>query len=121
MCPTEPGVARCPLPRITLVVPVKNEEASIGELIGSIARQTRRPDEVLLVDGGSTDGTVALAESLTEHDPRYRVVRAGEATPGRGRNVGFEEATHDWVALTDAGIRLDPAWLERVPGGGRRE
>jgi glycosyltransferase involved in cell wall biosynthesis len=98
----------------TLVVPVRNEETSLGPLIESIARQTRQPDEVILVDGGSTDRTVALAERLTSHDPRYRVMRAGDATPGRGRNVGFAEARHDWVALTDAGIRLDPAWLERL-------
>jgi glycosyltransferase involved in cell wall biosynthesis len=93
---------------------MKDEAASIGELIGSIADQTRHPDEILLVDGGSTDGTVAQAESLTARDPRVRVVRAGNATPGRGRNVGFQEATHDWIALTDAGIRLNPAWLERL-------
>jgi cellulose synthase/poly-beta-1,6-N-acetylglucosamine synthase-like glycosyltransferase len=99
---------------ISLVVPVRNEEMSIGELIASISRQTRQPDEVILVDGGSTDLTVALAEGLTSGDPRYRIVRAGDATPGRGRNVGFAEARHDWVALTDAGIRLDPAWLERL-------
>ena len=97
--------------KISLVVPVKNEAGSIGELIASISRQTRPPDEVILVDGGSTDRTVALAEGLTSGDSRYRIVRAGDATPGRGRNVGFAEARHDWVALTDAGIRLDPEWL----------
>src|SRR5271157_3094592 len=102
------------LPGISLVVPVRNEEMSIGELIASISRQTRQPDEVILVDGGSTDLTVALAEGLTAQDPRYRIVRAGDATPGRGRNVGFAEARHDWVALTDAGIRLDPEWLKQL-------
>src|SRR5271157_4909835 len=102
------------LPGISLVVPVRNEEMSIGELIASISRQTRQPDEVVLVDGGSTDQTVALAEGLTAQDPRCRIVRAGDATPGRGRNVGFAQASHDWVALTDAGIRLGPLWLERL-------
>ena len=109
------------LPGISLVVPVRNEEISIGELIASISRQTRRPDEVVLVDGGSTDQTVALAEGLTAQDPRYRIVRAGDATPGRGRNVGFAEARHDWVALTDAGIRLDPEWLERLADVAERD
>jgi glycosyltransferase involved in cell wall biosynthesis len=103
-----------PLLGISLVVPMRNEESSIVELIASISRQTRHPDEVLLVDGGSTDRTVSLAEELTAQDPRYRIVRAGDATPGRGRNLGFAEARHDWVALTDAGILLDPAWLERL-------
>ncbi len=114
LCKSDSEAPHRSLPGISLVVPVRDEEMSIGELIASISRQTLQPDEVVLVDGGSTDQTVALAEGLTAQDPRYRIVRAGEATPGRGRNVGFAAARHDWVALTDAGIRLDPAWLERL-------
>ena len=68
--------------KISLVVPVKNEAGSIDELIASISRPTRPPDEVVLVDRGSTDRTVALAEGSTARDPRYRIVRAGDATPG---------------------------------------
>jgi glycosyltransferase involved in cell wall biosynthesis len=102
------------VPHISLVVPVRDEESSIGALIESISRQTRPPDEVILVDGGSTDRTFELAAELTVDDPRYRVVRAGVATPGRGRNVGISKAAHDWIALTDAGIRLDASWLERL-------
>ena len=102
------------LPGISLVVPVRNEQSSIGELIASISKQTREPDEVILVDGGSTDQTVALAEDLTAGDRRYRILRVGDATPGRGRNVGFAEARYDWVALTDAGIRLDPEWMDQL-------
>ncbi len=97
---------------ISLVVPIKNEEGSLGELIYSFLLQTRLPDEVILVDGGSTDGTIAMARLLTCGDPRFRVLEAGKATPGRGRNVGIAAATHNWIALTDAGIRLQPRWLE---------
>jgi len=102
-----------PLP-ISLVVPLRNEEESLGRLVTSVRRQTRPPDEVLLVDGGSTDRTVALARELTADDPRFRVVEAGEATPGRGRNVGAEAARNPWIAFTDAGITLDPDWLARL-------
>jgi glycosyltransferase involved in cell wall biosynthesis len=99
---------------VSLVVPVRNEEATVERLIKSIRGQSRLPDEVILVDGGSDDRTVSLARAVAHGDPRFRVVEAGDATPGRGRNVGFTEARNDWVALTDAGIRLDPAWLERL-------
>jgi glycosyltransferase involved in cell wall biosynthesis len=67
-----------------------------------------------MVDGGSTDGTASIARQLTHDDPRFRIVEAGEATPGRGRNVGIDIASHGWVALTDAGIRLEPEWLREL-------
>lgn len=99
---------------ITLVVPMRNEEESIEALLSSIACQTYPPDEIVLVDGGSTDRTVAVTYERTRHDSRFRIVEAGPATPGRGRNIGIAAAKNDWIALTDAGIRLEPTWLERL-------
>jgi glycosyltransferase involved in cell wall biosynthesis len=99
---------------ISLVVPVRNEEESLGRLVASILGQTWPPDEVLLVDGGSTDRTVEVARALTGGDTRFRVVEAGEATPGRGRNVGVAAARNPWIAFTDAGTQLEPDWLERL-------
>src|SRR5207244_11069535 len=42
------------------------------------------------------------------------LIEAGDATPGRGRNVGIEAAQTEWVALTDAGMDIDPHWLARL-------
>src|SRR5262245_43695731 len=106
---------------VSLVIPVRNEKPSLPELLRSLGDQTRPPDEIILVDGGSTDGTFALARKLTTGDPRFRVIEAGDATPGRGRNVGIAAATHDWIALTDAGIRVEPTWLARLAAAVERE
>src|SRR5919202_2967396 len=103
---------------VSLVVPLRNEEKSLGELVASVRRQTRPPEEVILVDGGSTDRTVELARELLAGDARFRLVEAEDATPGRGRNVGVGVARHPWIAFTDAGIRLDPDWLARLAEGG---
>jgi len=100
--------------RVSLVVPLRNEVTTVSALIASIRCQTRQPDEVILVDGGSTDQTVVVARRLTCADSRYQVLIAGEATPGRGRNVGITAARYDWIALTDAGICLESTWLERL-------
>jgi glycosyltransferase involved in cell wall biosynthesis len=100
--------------RISLVVPLRNEAATLQSLVASIARQTRQPDEIVLVDGGSTDATMALMRRLADVDARIRPVEAGEATPGRGRNVGISTAAHEWIALTDAGLTLEPTWLEEL-------
>jgi glycosyltransferase involved in cell wall biosynthesis len=106
---------------VSLVIPVRNEESSLTALIASIAEQTCQPDEILLVDGGSSDRTVELARHQLKDKPRYRVIEAGTATPGRGRNLGIAAASNEWIALTDAGIRLEPDWLERLIEVAERE
>lgn len=99
---------------ISLVIPVRDEAESLPSLLDSISRQTRPPNEVVLVDGGSIDDTVPLAKRITGGVPSYRIIETGGATPGRGRNVGIEAASYDWIALADAGTMLEPHWLERL-------
>ena len=102
-------------PPVTLVVPLRNEEESILALLSSIDDQTTPPEQVVLVDGGSTDGTLGIIRAHAGGNARYTVVEAvGGATPGRGRNLGFASARNDWIAMTDAGIRLEPTWMERL-------
>jgi glycosyltransferase involved in cell wall biosynthesis len=103
-------------PRVSLVIPLRNEEATLARLLESVRRQTFPPAEIVLVDGGSTDATVALARAAAAADARIRVVEAGDATPGRGRNIGVAAASSDWIAFTDAGIVLEPTWLELLIG-----
>ena len=100
--------------RTSVVVPVRNEAESIAMLLDSLRAQTRQPDEVVVCDGGSTDGTPELAEDYKRRGMPVRVLRAGPAFPGRGRNLGIEAAHGDLIALTDAGVRLDARWLERL-------
>lgn len=109
------------LGKVSLVVPVRNEERTLALLLESIRAQTCPPDEILLIDGGSADRTVALAQEAAANDPRFRVITAGPAMPGRGRNIGIRAARNEWVALTDAGIRLDPNWLARLVAVAERD
>ena len=106
---------------VSLVIPVRNEEESLPALLDSIRRQTFQPAEVILVDGGSTDDTVKLARQMATSDARLRVIETTGATPGRGRNIGIEAARYEWVALTDAGIRLEPDWLEHLVAEARAD
>lgn len=96
---------------ISLVIPIRNEQDSIQNLIESIGRQTLQPDEIVLVDGGSTDETVSIVERIAEHNTRIKLITTDGATPGKGRNIGIAAAANEWIALTDAGIRLEPNWL----------
>ncbi|MBC8032337.1 MAG: glycosyltransferase [Pyrinomonadaceae bacterium] len=97
--------------KVSIVIPVRDEEQSLPALVASLQAQTFPPAEVVIVDGGSKDETVAVGRRLTEHDKRFRIIEAGPATPGRGRNVGTAAARSEWIAYTDAGIRLEPTWL----------
>lgn len=99
---------------ISLVIPVFNEGASITELIDSIRAQHFQPAEVIFVDGGSTDDTVTLTKQLIAADLRFQIVEAGRAMPGKGRNIGAAHAKNEWIAFTDAGIKLDNYWLEEL-------
>lgn len=100
-------------PTVSLVVTVLNEAASIGGLLASIAAQSRAPDEIVVVDGGSTDGTGAILERWRGHLPLRLLDRAG-ANISAGRNAGIAAARGSLVAVTDAGVRLDPDWLARL-------
>ncbi len=100
--------------RVSLVIPVRNEAATIPDLLTSIRAQTLQAREIVFVDGGSVDNTVQILRRAAQAEPSLHLLEALEATPGRGRNIGIEAACNDWIALTDAGIWLEPNWLERL-------
>jgi glycosyltransferase involved in cell wall biosynthesis len=99
--------------RVALVVTVLNERDSIDRLLASIEAQTRPPDELVVVDGGSEDGTLARLESWQRRLPLQLLVAAG-ASIAEGRNVGIATSSSPLIAVTDAGVRLEPDWLERL-------
>jgi glycosyltransferase involved in cell wall biosynthesis len=100
--------------KLSLVIPVFNESETIALLISSIKNQSFQPAEVILVDGGSTDNTVAYTKQLTADSPAFRIIEAGRAMPGKGRNIGVMNANNDWIVFTDAGITLDKHWIENL-------
>lgn len=98
--------------RISVVSTVLNETGSLPRLLESLAAQTRPPDEVVVCDGGSTDGTLPLLEA--ESRLSLRLVRRPGANISQGRNAAIEAATGEVIAVTDAGVRLSPQWLEKL-------
>ena len=109
--------------KISLVVTVYNEENSIDRFLDSVWTQTRHPDELIIVDGGSTDQTVAKIKSSAMKSCLfpYRVIidpscsKNFSAGPiARGRNVAIANATFEIIACTDAGCILDTFWLEEI-------
>jgi glycosyltransferase involved in cell wall biosynthesis len=99
--------------RVSVIVTVRNEAATVGALLDALAAQTRPPDEVVIVDGGSSDRTV---ERIREAEARLplRLLECPGANIAAGRNRAIEAATGELIASTDAGTRPDPAWLARL-------
>jgi glycosyltransferase involved in cell wall biosynthesis len=101
--------------KVSLVVPVKNEEESVQGLIDSIAGGTLLPDEAIFVDGGSRDRTASIIKENREKAPfRIRLIETKKAYPGEGRNIGVSHSVNKLIAFTDGGIRLDRRWLEEI-------
>ena len=100
--------------RISVIVPVRNEAGSIRELLDSLLSQTPRPDEIVITDGGSADGTPEIIEDYIKHGFPVRLIREKAALPGRGRNLAAAQANFEWLAFTDAGIRPAADWLKAL-------
>ncbi len=97
--------------RVSVVATVYNEGESIRGLLDSLLAQSRPPDEVVICDGGSTDDTVAILETYRERLPNLHILVAPGANISQGRNRAIQEAAGPIIAVTDAGVRLDPGWL----------
>ncbi|MGZ8651513.1 MAG: glycosyltransferase [Actinomycetota bacterium] len=98
--------------KVSLISTVKDISAHVEEFVGSVVAQTRAPDEVIVVDGGSTDGTPDLLRSAGAD--AMTVIEERGANIARGRNLAIAAAAHDVIAVTDADCVLDPHWLERI-------
>lgn len=100
--------------KVSFVTTVLNEEKTIGALLDSLEGQTKKPDEVVIVDGGSTDGTEKIVENYRKRGILlYRYIRT-KGNRAKGRNVGIEASKNQIIALSDGGCKLDNDWLERI-------
>jgi len=100
--------------KITVVVPVRNEENSIRPLLQGLLEQTLMPAEIVIVDGGSTDATQRIVEEHARQHSHLHLIREAHALPGKGRNVGAASAANEWLAFIDAGVSPANDWLAQL-------
>src|SRR5438477_235521 len=93
------------LPRVTIITPFLNAEANLGEAIASVRSQTVTDWELVLVDDGSTDDSVKIANDVAATDPRIKVLRrppGSKRGAAAARNAGIEAGSGDLLAFLDA-------------------
>ncbi|HNC88935.1 MAG TPA: glycosyltransferase family 2 protein [Anaerolineales bacterium] len=97
---------------ISIIIRAYNEEKYIGRLLEGIKQQTIQDVDVILVDSGSTDSTVAIAES---YGTRIVRIRPEEFTFGRSLNFGVKEAKREFIVMASAHVYpVYPDWLETL-------
>ena len=94
---------------ISVVIPLYNKEASIKQSLMSVLSQSYQDFEVVIVDDGSTDGSVAKVEEI--QDSRIRLIRQENGGPSKARNTGVKNAKGEWVLFIDADDELLPEAL----------
>lgn len=108
---------------VSIIATVLNEAEDIPRLIGSLLRQQPPAAEIVIVDGGSSDGTWEWLSATAQHNPALRPIRNQSCSlkycPGpvsRGRNVAIAAATSELIACADAGCTYSPDWVAQLTG-----
>ena len=102
-----------PLPFISLVIPLRNEEAYIGDCLRSILQQDYPLEcmEILFVDGCSTDRTVAILEEAAQITPQIRVLNNPHRTVPYAMNIGIRAAVGEYIVRLDAHSEYAPDYV----------
>src|SRR5262249_45562691 len=96
---------------VSVIIPTYNRAAFVHQAIGSALAQTRTPDEIIVGDDGSTDGT---ERALSQFGPPVTVIRQANRGRSAARNTGLRAAKTDAVLFLDSDDLLTPHCVEQM-------
>lgn len=104
------------MPEVSVIMPVYNKAAYLAEAIASVQAQVFTDFELILVNDGSTDGSLSIALEFAGRDPRIRVIDIPNGGVSHARNVGLSHAGGRWIQFLDADDLLEPDYLTEALG-----
>lgn len=102
------------MPKISVIVPVYNAKKYLGWCVNSILNQTFRDFELLLVNDGSTDGSLEICNNYAALDSRVRVITKENGGVSSARNQGLQEARGEYIQFVDSDDTIAPQMMERL-------
>lgn len=100
--------------RISVIVPVYNAEKTIARCIETLLGQTYGNIELLLVDDGSKDGSLAICREYAEKDNRITVIHKENGGVSSARNAGIEMAKGDYILFVDSDDYVEPDYVSAM-------
>ena len=97
---------------ISIIIPAYNAEATLGRCLDTILAQTYPDFEVLVVDDGSTDRTLTIAEAYAAKDPRIKSLHKENGGVSSARNLALSKAKGEFIAFCDSEDEVKPDWLK---------
>lgn len=101
-------------PKISVVMPVLNGKPYVDAALESVQAQTLRDIEIIVVDAGSTDGTLELLQQKCKEDPRIRVLASDQRSMGRQYNLGLAATRGRYLAICEDDDEMVPDFLENA-------
>lgn len=98
--------------KVSFVATVFNEEETIDSLLASLSSQTKKADEIVIVDAGSSDSTLEILKKYSKRLPLKVYVKKGNRSVGR--NFGIQKASGQIISITDAGCIPDRNWIKKI-------
>jgi len=100
--------------KVSLISTVLNEAENLRPFLDALLGQSRQAEEIIIVDGGSQDGTIAIIETYIQEGAPIRLIQAPGANISQGRNQAISQASGDIISATDAGATDNPDWLKEI-------
>ena len=101
-------------PLVSVIVPLYNAAPYIGEALESIIASTYRPIEVVVVDDGSTDNSLSIAQTFANEHSEVSVLHQENAGVSAARNKAIENAQGEWILPVDADDRISATYIEKA-------